>query len=129
MIRGVLIGALGAVVLSVACAFVAVEAGLVPANADAKPSKLERWAAQTSLRATLRREVPMAPDPVALTDGNLEAGIKLYAQNCAVCHGSAEGARRISPADSIRGRRSWQDTGSKTIRKASHTGRSRTEYA
>ena len=91
MIRGVLIGALGAVVLSVACAFVAVEAGLVPANADAKPSKLERWAAQTSLRATLRREAPMAPNPVALTHGNLEAGIKLYAQNCAVCHGSADG--------------------------------------
>ncbi len=91
MLRGIVIGALGVIVLGALLAFVGVEAGLVPANADAKPSSLERWAARTSLHATLRREAPAAPNPVPLNDANLEAGIKLYAQNCAVCHGAADG--------------------------------------
>jgi mono/diheme cytochrome c family protein len=30
-------------------------------------------------------------DPLAATNANLVAGIKLYAQNCAVCHGDASG--------------------------------------
>ena len=91
MLRGILIGALGVIVVAVACAYVGISAGMVPANADAKPSRLERWAASTSLHATLRRDAPTAPNPVPLNDANVEAGIKLYAQNCAVCHGTADG--------------------------------------
>ena len=63
---------------------------LIPANADAKPGKLETWAAKTSLHATLAREASTAPSPVALNDQNLEAGIKLYGENCAACHGVAD---------------------------------------
>jgi thiosulfate dehydrogenase len=62
----------------------------MPANADAKPSKLETWAAKTSLHATLRREAPKAPNPLPLDDANLIAGIKLYGANCIVCHGGAD---------------------------------------
>jgi thiosulfate dehydrogenase len=71
-------------------AFIAVNFGLVPANADANPSALETWAAHKSLRATIKREAPTSPVPVTLTDANLIAGIKLYANNCAACHGASD---------------------------------------
>ncbi len=78
-------------------AFVLVRSGRVPANADAVPGKLETWAASTSLDATLAREAPSMPDPVAPTDENLRAGIALFATNCAVCHGSSKGDEAASP--------------------------------
>jgi len=99
MIRGIVIGAAGIVILGLLAAYAGVEAGLMPANADSKPPKIERWAARTSLAATLRREAPTSPNPVTLDDGNLIAGIKLYAQNCAVCHGGADG----TPSNIARG--------------------------
>ncbi|NNN04894.1 MAG: c-type cytochrome [Elusimicrobia bacterium] len=64
--------------------------GLMPANADANPSALERWAAHKSLHATIARQAPKGPNPVALSDENMTAGVKLYAANCAVCHGAAD---------------------------------------
>ena len=91
MIRGIVIGAVAIVILGLLAAYAAIEAGLMPANADGRPLKIERWAARTSLAATLRREAPASPNPVALNDGNLTAGIKLYAANCAVCHGGSDG--------------------------------------
>ncbi len=71
-------------------AYVALKAGMMPANADAKPPRLERWAARVSLHASLAREAPRTPNPMALTDDNLIAGIKLYARDCAVCHGASD---------------------------------------
>jgi mono/diheme cytochrome c family protein len=71
-------------------AYFSVVNGWIPANADANPSKLETWAAHQSLRATIKREAPTAPVPIALTDANLIAGIKLYANNCAACHGASD---------------------------------------
>jgi thiosulfate dehydrogenase len=64
---------------------------LIPANADARPGKLERWAAGMSLRATISREAPTSAAPVAADDAALTQGIKLYAGNCIVCHGAADG--------------------------------------
>lgn len=92
MARGVVIGVVAALVALALCLYLGILAGLMPANADGKPSKLERWMARTSLHATLAREAPRTPNPVALTDENLIAGIRLYAANCAVCHGAADGA-------------------------------------
>ncbi len=77
MARGVVLGIFGTLVVLGVGAYVAIEAGLMPANADAKPPRLERWIAKTSLHATLAREAPTAPNPVALNDANLIAGIKL----------------------------------------------------
>ena len=74
-----------------------VESGLIPANADSKPGWLETWMARTSLHATLRRDAPKTANPVAPTDENLLEGARLFAQNCAVCHGSAKGAASPSP--------------------------------
>ena len=50
----------------------------------------------SSLGATLRREAP-GTNPVAMTDENLIAAIKLYGQHCAICHGTAKGDPSASP--------------------------------
>jgi thiosulfate dehydrogenase len=90
MARGFVLGVVAAVVGLLLCAYLALKAGTIPANADARPSKLERWIASTSLRATLAREAPRGASPVVLSDANLVAGIRIYAANCAVCHGGAD---------------------------------------
>jgi mono/diheme cytochrome c family protein len=71
--------------------FAAIQTGAVPANADSKPSFLERWMARTSLHATLARDAKDLTDPLQPTGENLSAGVKIYATNCAVCHGAADG--------------------------------------
>ena len=90
MARGIVVGIIATLAVIVLLGLVAVELGLVPANADAKPSTIERWAARTSLRATVARLAPRTPNPVPLTDANLISGIKLYAADCVVFHGASD---------------------------------------
>lgn len=92
MTRGFVLGAAATLVAIALCIYIGIAAGLLPANADIKPSKMERWAARTSLRATIAREAPKTSDPLALNDANLTAGIRIYAGNCAVCHGASDAA-------------------------------------
>lgn len=96
-IKGFVFGVVLTIVVALAAGYVVLRTGLVPANADAKPGKLELWAAGTSLRATLRREAPKAPIPVALNDKNLIDGITLYGKHCVVCHGTAAGEVSATP--------------------------------
>jgi thiosulfate dehydrogenase len=90
MARGFVLGVVATFVALALFAYLGIVAGVIPANADAKPSKLERWMASRSLHAALAREAPTTPNPVPLNDENLIAGIKLYAANCAICHGAAD---------------------------------------
>jgi thiosulfate dehydrogenase len=96
MFRAFLLGVLVAIVAAVAGAYFVVRNGTVPLNGDAKPFPLEAWAAQTSLRASLVRDAPKGPNPVALSDANLIAGIGLYAKHCAICHGTAKGGASMT---------------------------------
>ena len=91
MIRGLIAGRVLTLVVLVAGAYVFVRAGALPANADARPGRLETWAAKTSLRATIAREAPKGDNPVAASPGNLQSGMKLFLANCAVCHGAGDG--------------------------------------
>lgn len=91
MFRGFVIGVLAAILAAVVAGYFVLREGVIPANADSKPFPLETWAAKTSLRATLAREAPTGPNPVALTDPNLIAGIGLFGKHCAICHGTAKG--------------------------------------
>lgn len=93
----ILIGVALTFAIALVGAYLLIQSGLVPANADAQPGRLETWMASTSLNATLLRNAPKGPNPVAPTDQNLLDGVKLFAQNCAVCHGSAQGAASPSP--------------------------------
>ncbi len=90
MVKGILVGAVAAALAGAVAAYVFIAAGVLPANADGKPGRLEMWAARKSLRAAIRREAPSGPVTVPLTDENLRAGVRLYAAECVVCHGAAD---------------------------------------
>jgi thiosulfate dehydrogenase len=96
MFRGVF-GVLVAIIVILAGGYVVLRNGLIPVNADASPGWFDTWAADTSLDATLDREAPKGANPVELTDGNLIAGIELYREHCASCHGTAKGEASASP--------------------------------
>jgi thiosulfate dehydrogenase len=95
--RGFIAGIVVAIVVALVGSYILLQSGLIPANADAMPGGLEIWAANTSLNATLEREAPKDPNPVAMTDDNLIEGVKLFAQHCAICHGTANGEASASP--------------------------------
>ncbi len=97
MFRAFVYGVVAAVFVALLGGYFILRGGFVPANADATPGPLERWAAGTSLDATLAREAPKGPEAIALTDENLIAGIELYGQHCAICHGTAKGKASSSP--------------------------------
>jgi thiosulfate dehydrogenase len=97
MLKGAVLGIILTLAIALIGAYLLVRGGLIPANADAKPGRLETWMAGTSLDATLRRDAPKGQNPVALTEQNLLDGVRLFALNCAVCHGSAKGTASPSP--------------------------------
>lgn len=97
MFKAFLLGILVTVIGAVAAAYFAITNAVVPLNGDAKPLPLEGWAARTALHATMARDAPTGPNPVALTDPNLIAGIGLYAKHCAICHGTAKGDPSMTP--------------------------------
>lgn len=88
MLKGFVLGIVATIIVGLLVVYVGITQGiLIPANADASPPALERWAATRSLHATLEREMPRQPNPIAATDANYLAGIKLYGENCSACHG------------------------------------------
>ena len=95
--RGFIFGILFTIAVIVVGGYIALRNGVIPANADAKPGWLESWAAGTSLVATLDREAPKGANLVPLTDANLIAGIEIYRDHCAICHGTAKGDASASP--------------------------------
>lgn len=75
---------------AIGLAWFAVAAGLVPINADAPPSALERWAAHTAVIAGVQRHMARRAKPPAGADAILD-GIRVYKANCEVCHGGNSG--------------------------------------
>jgi thiosulfate dehydrogenase len=97
MLRSFIAGVVLTIAITLVGIYFVLQRGFIPANADTKPNPLEIWAANTSLHASLDREAPKGPNPIAMTDENLIDGINLYAQHCAICHGTAQGAASVSP--------------------------------
>jgi mono/diheme cytochrome c family protein len=91
MLKGIIVGAVSTLAAIAVGAYLFISLGLMPANADGKPPWLEKWAAKKSLKVTIEREMPKGDNSAALSDENMLTGIKLYAANCAVCHGAADG--------------------------------------
>jgi hypothetical protein len=81
MFRGFVAGVLATIVLALVGGYIVLRSGLIPTNADTKPGWPETWAANTSLQATLAREAPQGPNPVAMLEENLITGIDLYGQH------------------------------------------------
>ena len=97
MLKGVVWGITLTVAIALISVYALLHSGMIPANADTKPGGLELWMAGTSLDATLDRYAPKEQNPVALTNQNLLEGVRLFGENCAICHGSAKGANLPSP--------------------------------
>ncbi len=97
MLKGLVAGFLLTVAAALLAGYLLLVGGRIPANADATPGRLETWMAGTSLDATLAREAPKDANPVPVSDANLIEGINLYAQHCALCHGTAAGDSSASP--------------------------------
>lgn len=85
--RRFLLGFMAAVVVLFLVGFLWVRFGFVDPRADAPESALERAVAMPGLDASVRLRAPQAQNPVAATDDNLVAGLKIYQNNCAGCHG------------------------------------------
>jgi mono/diheme cytochrome c family protein len=96
MARGFIFGIVLTLVVLVGGACAVVWLGLIPANADTQPGTIEQFAAETSLEATLKAQAPKGPNPVALNEANLTAGMTLYSDHCAACHGTAAGEKSAS---------------------------------
>jgi thiosulfate dehydrogenase len=97
LLRGLLLGVLVTLIIATAAGYAVLTTGIIPAAANSKPLWFEPWAARTSLDATLARDAPNGPNPVALNDANLIAGIQLYAQHCAICHATSKGDAAATP--------------------------------
>lgn len=66
--------------------------GFAEMRADLAPSEWETRLMTAAVRASVQREAPEVPNPVAPTDENLIAGGKMFMNNCAGCHGGIDGA-------------------------------------
>jgi len=80
-------GFMAAVVIVLLGGFLWLRLGFVDARADAPRNALERAVAMPALDASVRRHASQVQNPVAATDDNLVAGMKIYENNCAGCHG------------------------------------------
>lgn len=92
MAKGLLLGALGVLAACALAGYAVVSAGAIPAAADEAPPASVKGLLRRSLDRALLRGAPKGPNPAALTDANLLAGVRLYAAHCAFCHGAADAA-------------------------------------
>jgi mono/diheme cytochrome c family protein len=75
-----------------ACIVVAiVYLGYVPMMADNAPSALESRLAMKAVHAISERQMGDRKSPIPATRESLAAGLKIYAHNCLMCHGAADG--------------------------------------
>lgn len=77
---------IGILVLPLA-ALTAAWLGLMPVNANAQPRAWERGFAHLALDQAAARHAPHLSNPIAPTEQNLMAGVKLFKGDCGGCHG------------------------------------------
>ena len=94
--RRLLLGFIAAVVIVLLAESLWVRLGFIDPRADVPENTLERRVAMPSLDASLDRYASEAHNPVAATDDNLLAGMKIYQTNCAGCHGDIHQPHRAS---------------------------------
>ncbi|HEY2471181.1 MAG TPA: c-type cytochrome [Terracidiphilus sp.] len=83
----ILIGFVLGLVLALIGALCYIRFGFVDPRADAEIGGLERKIAMPALDASVDRRAPDVKNPLQPTDDNLMAGMKIYQQDCAGCHG------------------------------------------
>ncbi len=85
--RKFLLGFVVGILTLPAGAFAAAWLGWLPTNANATPTPLEQAFAHLALDRAAARRTPHLANPIAPTEENLMAGVKLFKGDCAGCHG------------------------------------------
>ena len=91
LVAGLILGIFLTFILIAITVYASVTNGWVPARMDEPAGGFEKWAARTSLHATVRRE-GTDKSTVAADETNLMAGADVYKNSCAVCHGTPSNA-------------------------------------
>lgn len=65
--------------------------GWLPMQAEAPPPAWEKAFAQMALNNYVARRAPKVANPIPATDENLLAGMKIFKDGCAGCHGDPSG--------------------------------------
>ena len=86
MIKGVVIGFILAIAISVGCVFLYFSAGLAPIATADPPMPFEKKLANMALDAHIEKQ-PIPPSPVPADEINFLEGAGVYKQHCALCHG------------------------------------------
>lgn len=82
-----ILGLVTALVIECAVLVFLLDRGYVNLRADVTPSQFETRAAMDAVDAFAERHGPEGGNPFPANEGNLMAGLKLYADNCSICHG------------------------------------------
>ncbi len=69
--------------------------GLLPVNATANPPRWEEGIAGMAFDASVARHAPHVANPTGGGEREILAGMKLYLNDCAGCHGDSRGASRF----------------------------------
>lgn len=93
--RGFVAGIVFTVVAFILAMVIYARGGYMAVNADARPGAIEHWLANSALDAAVEHQAPQVANPVPKTDANLIEGMKLYAMNCALCHGGLDRKRNV----------------------------------
>ncbi len=83
---------LGAIVV-LAGEFLFMTQGGMPVSTRGRPLPMERFLANRALQAAMAKEADR-PSPIPANQANLQAGAKIYQDNCAVCHALRDPASR-----------------------------------
>ena len=83
-----LLGFLAGIVALPIATFIVARVGLLPVNSDTSPARWESAFAHMALDASAARHAPKISNPIAPNEDNLMAGVKLFKDDCAGCHGT-----------------------------------------
>lgn len=85
-----ILGVILTLVALAAAAYVAAHFGFIDMRADQKLSNFETTFAGGAMDASVGRHAPALTNPIEPTDANLLAGMTIYQEKCAQCHGDPQ---------------------------------------
>src|SRR5690349_18991057 len=86
--RSLLLGFVLGIVVIVVGAYLYFSLGYAPVATSAAPMLFEKKMANMALHARIAKEAPPTA-PIPADEANLAAGVRIYRESCAVCHGSS----------------------------------------
>jgi mono/diheme cytochrome c family protein len=86
VIKGIVIGFILAIAISVGCVFLYFSTGMAPVATADPPMPFEKKFANMALDAHIEKQ-HIPPSPVPADEPSFLAGASVYKQHCALCHG------------------------------------------